>query len=547
MQPVPLGATANKPARKFKFHTKSRLGCGTCKARKVKCDETHPHCKRCTSTGRKCDGYSDVSRTPTPPSSCPPGSSSALLAPPHLGLFDSAAEKRSFQYFQTNASRLLGGSFHSSFWGREVIQAAIHHPSICHLVVALGAAYETSEAALSAQPSHDPELVEFALQQCNRSIKELTQLATQQNQTQLAGGHRSTESIYCLLTASILFIHFAHIRGHNIEAMQHTRSAIKVLQDFEASYTRADSRRAAFPIPIAQLRAMLLSAYGQLRCIVEDVVLEVKEGKDPLVTDLKPATLFLSVADAHAYVENLFYNTLAFQQDTFRRPPNNPERLRIIVTRHRELCRGLESSRNALDAFIAAKSRPSSKQQPHDEQDEKGIIILQIYHVLLAVWLRIDILQPDRRETAFDLLEADLEEMLLLCERFIASEALAQPSSTRQPFLRCSSGLGCVMPLHTIAVRCRNPQLRRRALKLLSECTRRDGLWDSQITAKIATVTVEVEEMFMSPPSPDYAENPAARENGRVKEVKFELQGDRAALLRFIVAGREEVRKKIEW
>ncbi|TQS32088.1 hypothetical protein Golomagni_07605, partial [Golovinomyces magnicellulatus] len=36
---------------------KVRTGCITCKIRRVKCDEVAPSCNRCTSTGRKCDGY----------------------------------------------------------------------------------------------------------------------------------------------------------------------------------------------------------------------------------------------------------------------------------------------------------------------------------------------------------------------------------------------------------------------------------------------------------------------------------------------------------
>lgn len=35
-----------------------RSGCFTCKIRRKKCDEAKPFCSRCTSTGRKCDGYS---------------------------------------------------------------------------------------------------------------------------------------------------------------------------------------------------------------------------------------------------------------------------------------------------------------------------------------------------------------------------------------------------------------------------------------------------------------------------------------------------------
>lgn len=38
-------------------YPKVRTGCLTCKIRKVKCDEGKPSCLRCTSTGRKCEGY----------------------------------------------------------------------------------------------------------------------------------------------------------------------------------------------------------------------------------------------------------------------------------------------------------------------------------------------------------------------------------------------------------------------------------------------------------------------------------------------------------
>lgn len=37
-----------------KSHRKSRLGCKTCKQRKVKCDERQPTCARCDASGREC-------------------------------------------------------------------------------------------------------------------------------------------------------------------------------------------------------------------------------------------------------------------------------------------------------------------------------------------------------------------------------------------------------------------------------------------------------------------------------------------------------------
>ena len=52
-----LELSLQQPSRKRTWHPKSRSGCETCKARRVKCDESRPECKRCVSFGRRCGGY----------------------------------------------------------------------------------------------------------------------------------------------------------------------------------------------------------------------------------------------------------------------------------------------------------------------------------------------------------------------------------------------------------------------------------------------------------------------------------------------------------
>ncbi|KAJ4310218.1 hypothetical protein N0V84_011087 [Fusarium piperis] len=52
-----VAGEANKKTpsvRQRKAHRKSRLGCGNCKLRSVKCDESKPSCKRCLSSGFIC-------------------------------------------------------------------------------------------------------------------------------------------------------------------------------------------------------------------------------------------------------------------------------------------------------------------------------------------------------------------------------------------------------------------------------------------------------------------------------------------------------------
>ncbi|CAE6483744.1 unnamed protein product [Rhizoctonia solani] len=44
--------------------TRSTTGCGTCKSRRKKCDETHPKCQRCTKLGLVCSGYQYTENVP---------------------------------------------------------------------------------------------------------------------------------------------------------------------------------------------------------------------------------------------------------------------------------------------------------------------------------------------------------------------------------------------------------------------------------------------------------------------------------------------------
>ncbi|KAK4109648.1 hypothetical protein N656DRAFT_715579, partial [Canariomyces notabilis] len=172
------------------FHAKVRTGCLTCKARRVKCDEAKPHCQRCVKSGRKCDGYRSTIRSSPPASALSPA-----------GLFETASERRSFYYFQTHACHSLGGPFNSSFWARGVLLAAVHYRPIRHLL---------------------------ALQQCNQSIRQLAALSQ-------PGAHpsgiQSAETVYNMLTASLLFVYFACVRGRIPEAIQHVLYAVKILHE----------------------------------------------------------------------------------------------------------------------------------------------------------------------------------------------------------------------------------------------------------------------------------------------------------------------------
>ena len=82
------------------------------RVRKVKCDEEKPRCRRCTSTGRKCDGYA------------PELPAGVLL--PRPGYFQNGPvdpkERRALQFFCEASGPFLSGPLDSYFWTHLVMQ-----------------------------------------------------------------------------------------------------------------------------------------------------------------------------------------------------------------------------------------------------------------------------------------------------------------------------------------------------------------------------------------------------------------------------------------
>lgn len=148
-----------------KSHRKSRLGCKTCKQRKVKCDERQPTCARCDASGRECS-YICVPSYPIPvrssshrdlrhaASSEPPRHSpplSELRPPPELG--DALATRESysllhFDLFAHFKERLSAEA--TSVWPEvhQIFDMAVHEafrtPYLMDQLLALAASHKST-------------------------------------------------------------------------------------------------------------------------------------------------------------------------------------------------------------------------------------------------------------------------------------------------------------------------------------------------------------------------------------------------------------------
>ena len=150
--------------------------------RRVKCDEARPDCRRCSSTGRRCEWYSDNAKWAVAVAAPPPTQQAINLAwtgPASLPLIvqdSDHQERRSFDFFRARTAPQLSGFFHSDFWYRVILQAAHHNESLWHAMVALGSIHErftVGDQSVFAR-NHDSEQGGLALKQYTKAISKLT-------------------------------------------------------------------------------------------------------------------------------------------------------------------------------------------------------------------------------------------------------------------------------------------------------------------------------------------------------------------------------------
>lgn len=337
----------------------------------------------------------------------------------------------------------------------------------------------------------------------------------------------SAENTSCIVTASILFTYIASLQGHFAQAIEHVRSGLKVLQDFEAS-SNLTSASTPYPVALRDLRRALISVYGQVRCMISDEA-RTQWPRDVLVSDLETVTWFSSLSDAHSYVERLFLNMLAFLQNSELNPPKTPEDHDAFQERKRDILEALSSCKKAVDLLVSIKPLTPVEQ---GKEDGSGILILRVYLTIIEMRMGMNALRPQDREARFDKLQPYLERILDYCETIVnTNKNTSRPASSY-------SGLGIVMPLHTVAARCRKFETRKRALDLLLTCSRRECMWDCVMTGKIATNTYMLEQQAaMNAPKTTADGTTTVPDDYRVREVKIIFIGERKARAEYVTVG----------
>ena len=132
-----------------------------------------------------------------------------------------------------------------------------------------------------------------------------------------------------------------------------------------------------------------------------------------------------------------------------------------------------------------------------NDQDRQGATILRIQHTLVYVWL---LTRGFLEQASYDAYITDFRSIISLVETLDESHysGLLQSihpkaKSAKQPPAFVFD-LYVIPVLYFVAIKCRHPLIRRKAISLLSSSPRREGLWDAAPVARVAERVMQIEE-----------------------------------------------------
>jgi hypothetical protein len=422
-----------------------------------------------------------------------PGSAS-VLSPYSIStnIVGNEEERRSFHFFRCRTVSEITGYFPSTFWTDLVLQASHFEPAIFHALIALSSVhkdYELNHREYSGVIDYDLQQ-RHALQQSNKAIGYL--------RSHLSMAERQSKEV--VLIVCLLFICLETFQGNHEAAIAHLDSGMKILN----SWLRQDRNLASgvvqasplnhqvieeYIIPVFAHLDIQASTYLSTRPVHYDLITKEVDSIDSNVSPPLPK-VFTSVNEAHDSLNNQMHWTLHYQQRAMKyfiaATHSNAKLADGVMDMFLEAYREQwHQAHRWLPVFNQFLNKSSSKL---NAKELRAALMLKLHHAISIVLLAATLFDY---ETEFDDYVAEFEKVTSLADSLVKLlSGNSQPSRT--PAYSFDSGI--VPPLYFTACRCRHPMVRRKALNILEAAPRREGIWDSEVSAAIGRWYVRTEE-----------------------------------------------------
>jgi hypothetical protein len=447
-------------------------------------------------------------------------------------------ELRSYDFFLHVTAPAFAGVFDSDFWFTQLPQTCHKDPAIWHAVVSLAAVHEstlTSRIAVMNRP-----LVTFALQQFNASVKHLVHLSSPQ---------KPPDGQWRALVASILFTYLCSIQGMQGQSDVHLAAAknlvkeLHVRKSIRSTYERGRDYRNEFSadannssVSYESLRSIVASLEIHMHSLANDGLIQVSPCLDD--SDAYAAWRLYSgptqqghttmcqhgrcvpsratrshLARAGRAFESLLNEVILFLQQSARDLPRfvvgaseNIDVGTLIRCKptHVRAFRELEMAIGIFLLDTSCKCSCFEDQQAFNpvNPQKKAIDTLRLYYALCYI-LIFNKPNPPAPTTLAEVSLSSCEMQGGLTRHFSNMLDIAESVLQMPPALRADeSGLDSTPTLPTsypLLIAAHNGptlSLRERAIWLLRQYPRRQGLRDSLFAAALAEVSLRRELEF---------------------------------------------------
>ncbi|KAJ5180711.1 hypothetical protein N7492_003921 [Penicillium capsulatum] len=461
--------------RKRAFTKRSKTGCRTCRARRVKCDETPGACRNCTSAGWKCDGYDPVRLNPTVQKTEPktPPSSLTLRRVPADLPGGNAEEKRGFAFFQNVTVPSITGFFDSQLWTDLVLPMSHAERAVNHAVIALSALHEDLE--LRGVPISREELNNrhhrFALAQYGRSLATLNERRHSQD----------PKLRDIVLTCCLLFVTFELHRGQFDSAFMHLKQGLAIIEEArlsdDAHHSSPHLNAIEKSLSSAMTRLETSSFYFGFSQFA--ILPESPRGDDG----------FKTVADARQSLDVLLARFTRFLKVCYEYPSKErlPEYHPELAERQHELNQEFRKYKNRLDWSEIHTVNAASK------KEKRGLKLIRLHMVTFTLVCETALVGDDFSVFA-DYLD-EFHQMLTLSQQISDSFLEGSRTGVRPGWLM---DMGINPSLALICWKCHDWGLRERALEIMDAWPHREGIWDSRLLAVCVRQIMQLEYDFMA-------------------------------------------------
>ncbi|KAK1851222.1 C6 zinc finger domain protein [Colletotrichum chrysophilum] len=468
------------PKPKSRAIVRVKTGCKTCRARKIKCDETKPACRKCILTGRTCDGYGIWDRGNRTRSTAPGLSISIYNTQTGAISQLSDFEKRQFEWFMRRTTIKLTGVFHSGFWHSLVLQMSSTEPAVLHAMLALASAHEI-ELNGSKADEHRP--LDQGVRECNilrhynKSIALLNTNLSSQNPT----------SIRVAIASCILFVCVEFVRRRFETGYAHLRSGLKLLEQLPRPSKDADSE--VCPPPDALVEA-LLRLDVQTRLVKTAALQNAKLSAQIPSLDITVLTSFVSLDGARQQLDTILSAVYELQERARRQTPEDN------VSHAFELLSAQQRLKNDLSVWLQTFNRVKGSWWTNLSSKEKvAYHLIPIYHTMAQIIVDTT-LQP-ANESIYDKHLRQFESIISLSQSlltFALPMMVEEMAYGLHPGFNFTADMGVIPPLYFVGLKCRNPYIRRQAIRVLATDEHQEGIWDAPMAAAIASEVMRLEE-----------------------------------------------------